>query len=214
MKKALLILVLVAIAVLPATANTTLVNLAYNVHNDIFGFSDLYDGLHLRSVGLSITGLNADDFGFYGQANPYYGLSFKNVSVAKLSDYDEMLIGSNFLLGYGGDFNFGPMGLLIGGGLFLDLNYYDFGTSWFNVTAGLGLGANVYFQPGMGNLVVNAGLTAAISPWGYWIYDGGSEDYTNWGMTTINLNVGVGWRTGGQRERDDRSSYDDGDDDW
>jgi len=26
--------------------------------------------------------------------------------------------------------------------------------------------------------------------------------------------VDSGWRTGGQRERDDRSSYDDGDDDW
>ena len=83
MKKALLILVLVAIAVLPATANTTLVNLAYNVHNDVLGFDDT----HLRSVGLSITGLNADDFGFYGQANPYFGLSVKTPGgVNKLSD--------------------------------------------------------------------------------------------------------------------------------
>ena len=194
MKKAVFIVLLVTLAVLPVAAKSTLVNLGYNVQNDFWGF----DGVKARSISVNITSVGGDTSGFYFQANPYLGLSFKNSigTVFKLSDYDETLFGSNFLIGYGGDVNFGAFGILLGGGLFLDAQYYDYGGYTFTVLAGFGLGANFYFQPGSGNFIVNAGLNMALHPWAFESYDTGSGSYTNWGMSTVNFNIGVGWRYG------------------
>ncbi len=210
MKKVLVFITVLVIMAMPLAAKTTLLNLGYNIHNDFWGIDDL----HLRSIGLSVSTLKNDDAGLYAQVNPYYGLSFKNISVAKLSDYDETLIGSNFIVGYGGDLNFGSMGLLLGGGLFSDLFYYDYGYSSFTVSAGFGFAANLYFQPGSGNIVINAGIMAAISPWTFYIIDSNSDNYTNWGQSTVNLNIGIGWRTGGNSGKSNRSSSSSGGDDW
>ena len=216
MKKSLiLVLVLVAI-VFPVAAKTNLLNLGYNVHGEYLG----YEGWKLRSVSLNYTHLKADKSGFYSQINPYYGLSFKNPfsDVIKLSDVDEMVVGANFLLGYGGDLNFGPMGLLLGGGIFIDMQYYEYGSYTFTVLSGFGLGANFYFQPGSGTFVINAGLNLAWNPWAYEVYETGSGSYTNYGMTTTNFNIGIGWRTGGIGSKSSKASSSDdgggGSDDW
>ncbi len=195
MKKIVLLVLLLSVVILPAMAKTSLLNLGYNVQGDFWGA----DGLKLRSVSLNYTRMGGDTSGFYSQINPYVGLSFKNSagSVFKLSDYNELLVGGNFILGYGGDINFGPFGLLIGGGLFIDLQYYDYGGYTFSLLSGLGVGANFYFQPGTGTFVLNAGMNFAWHPWAYEIYDGGSGSYSNYGMGSANFNIGVGWRTGG-----------------
>ncbi len=213
--KKILILVLVLVAIsFPLAAKTNLINIGYNVQGDFWGF----DGVKLRSISLNSINLKGDTTGFYYQINPYFGLSFKNEAstVFKLSDYDEMVVGSNFILGYGGDLNFGPMGVLLGGGAFFDVQYYDFGSYTFTMLSGLGLGAHFYFQPGSGNFVVNAGLTLAWHPWAYEIYETDSGSYTNYSMTTANFNIGVGWRTGGIGSKRSTSEPSGGgsDDDW
>ena len=215
MKKGLAFLVALAIVAMPMAAKTILVNAAYNVHNDYSGIDDL----HVRSIGMSLSFMKGEDSGIYAQVNPYFGLSMKGTSVVKFSDVDQTLLGANFLIGYGGDLNFGTMGILLGGGLFADLNSYQYAAgSTFLFSTGLGLGANFYFQPGEGNLVLNAGLMAAVSPWTFWSNDYVSDNYTDWGQSTINVNVGVGWRMGGggSRSRNTGSSSPggSGDDDW
>jgi hypothetical protein len=214
MKRAvILVLVLVAV-ILPVAGKTNLINIGYNVHGNVWNT----EGLKLRSVSLNFINMKQDSAGFYSQITPYYGLSLKNVNVAKFSDYDEMVFGSNFLFGYGGDLNFGKMGLLLGGGLFLDMNYYNWDPGYlFTISTGLGLGANFYFQPGAGKFVVNAGLNLAWNPWAFQMWDGGDETYTNYKATNANFNIGIGWRTGGIGSKTAKSSSSGsggGSDDW
>jgi hypothetical protein len=108
------------------------------------------------------------------------------------------------------------MGLIIGGGLFLGGNYYIDSSDYimdFNI--GFGLGANFYFYPGDGNFVINAGLSFALTPWSFAFSEYGSEDYTDWGMTNTNFNIGIGWRTGGAGSKSGKAPASSGDSsDW
>ncbi|RKX97592.1 MAG: hypothetical protein DRZ90_05745 [Spirochaetes bacterium] len=205
--KKLLIFVLVLVAVVfPAAAKTNLINLGYNIHGKI----DEIEEVNLRSIGVDFIFLSGDSAGFYSQINPYFGMSVKGPGgINKLSDFDETLFGSNFILGYGGDINFGNMGLILGGGLFLDANYWwyaNWDTFQISLSAGLGIGANFYFQPGEGNLVINAGLSLAWRPYTYYIWESSEEAYFDSGKTNANFNIGVGWRTGGIGSKNSKSS--------
>ncbi len=215
MKRLMILVLILAAVVFPVAAKTTLINLGYNIHGKI----DESEGVKLRSIGVDFIFLKGDSTGFYSQINPYYGTSVKGSSgwINKLSDFDETLIGSNFILGYGGDINFGNMGLILGGGLFLDANYWwyaNWDTFQISLSAGLGIGANFYFQPGEGNLVINAGLSLAWRPYTYYIWEFSDEAYFDGGKTNANLNIGIGWRTGGIGSKSSKSSSSDSSSDW
>jgi hypothetical protein len=216
MKRAvILVLVLVAV-ILPVAGKTNLINIGYNVHG---AFWD-YDDLRLRSVGVDYIHLGGDTFGFYFQANPYYSTSFKNSSgtVYKLSENEQLGFGSNFLIGIGGDINFGSMGIILGGGLFADMNYYNWQYAdyyMFTLSSGLGAGVNFYYHVGAGDFVINAGFTAAWRPWTYWFDETDSGTETINGQTNVNFNIGIGWRTGGIGSKTAKSSSSgNGSDDW
>ncbi len=215
MKKVLFILLLAVLLIVPVSAKTNLLNLGYNIHGKYFE----WEGLKLRSIGLSYTHLGGDTTGFYAQINPYFGLSERYEGVTnKLSDYGITVIGSNFILGYGGDINFGSMGLILGGGLFLDALYDDYSGGYVMIfSTGLGVGANFYFQPGAGNFVVNAGLSLAWRPFSVYVYEFDSFEEFDAGKTNVNFNIGVGWRTGGigsGRSSSKSSDGGDSDDEW
>ncbi len=217
MKKILvLVLVLVAIA-LPLTAKTNLINFGYGVHGDYWGV----EKLKIRSIGVDFIHVGGETQGFYSQLNPYFATSFKNPdgSTFKFSDSTESIFGANTILGYGGDFNFGQFGIILGGGVFLDFNYYNESSSGvyiFSISSGIGLGSNFYFQPGSGNFVVNAGLTLAWRPWAFYMSEIDSTSETNFTMTYTNFNIGIGWRTGGIGSKSSKTSSSGGgsDDDW
>lgn len=206
MKRLLILVLVLAAVVFPAAAKTNLINFGYNIHGKI----DEYEGVSLRSIGVDFISLKGDSSGFYSQINPYFGMSVKGSGgINKLSDFDETLVGSNFILGYGGDINFGNMGLILGGGLFLDANYWwyaTFDTYQISLSAGLGVGANFYFQPGEGNLVVNAGLTLAWRPYTYYLWESSEDAIFDGGKTNANFNIGVGWRTGGIGSKSSKTS--------
>ncbi len=214
MKKILTTLALIVMLVFPAAAKTNLLNFDYSIHGDVFGA----EILNRRSIGIDFIHLGGDTIGFYSQISPYLTTSFKNTSsgtVVKLSDYDETFFGANFILGIGGDINFGAMGLILGGGLCLDANYYSYSIdSVFTFLTGIGLGANFYFQPGSSKFVLNAGLGFALTPWAYESYESGyTGNYKNWDMTYLSINFGIGWRTGNNRSARTRTEKD-ADDDW
>ncbi len=195
MKKMLVLVLVLSAFVFPLTAKTNLINFGYNIHGKYYGVEDL----KLRSIGVDFIHLGGETSGFYSQVNPYFGMSFKGSGgTAKLSDYGESLFGSNFILGYGGDLNFGSMGLILGGGLFLDGNYYTDSIDYIlALSTGLGFGANFYFQPGSGTFILNAGLSLAWRPYTYFITEYNSEGLFDGGKTNTNFNIGIGWITGG-----------------
>lgn len=216
MKKILIVVLLLTALAFPLAAKTNLLNFGYNVQGDFLGV----DGQKLRAIGIDYTYLGGDKTGFYFQANPYYATSVKNGSgdVFKLSDYDEQSFGSNFIFGFGGDLNFGRFGLILGGGVFLDFNYYEWQTyeySMFTMTAGLGAGLNFYYHLGSKNFLINAGFSGAWRPLTYWFDDADSGSETFSGQSNFNFNIGVGWRTGGVGSKSkSSSSSDSGADDW
>ncbi len=205
MKKVLVLVLVLTALVFPVAAKTNLINFGYNIHGKFLESEEL----RARSIGVDFIGLKGDTSGFYSQINPYYGMSLKGTGgVAKFSDYEgSNLFGMNMILGYGGDLNFGNMGLILGGGLYLDGYYFtDAGFDAIGLSAGLGAGANFYFQPGAGNFVINAGLTFAWRPYTYYISDGYEEGSFDGGKTNTNFNIGVGWRTGGIGSKSSKSS--------
>lgn len=218
MKKILILVLLLTALVFPLAAKTNLLNFGYNVQGAWLGIDDL----KMRAIGLDYIHLGGDKTGFYFQFNPYFGTSFKFGSgePVKFSDYDEQVFGSNFIFGFGGDLNFGPFGLILGGGLFLDLNYYNWPSSYvFYVSSGLGAGANFYFQPGDGTFIINAGLTGSWRPLYFWTDEFDSESGTISNQSNFNFNIGIGWRTGGVGSRSKSTSSSGGsgggnDDDW
>lgn len=195
MKKVVILVLVLMALVFPLAAKTNLINFGYNVTGRFFGYEDRA----LRSVGVDFINLKGDSVGLYTQFNPYYALSQKiNGVVYKHSDYDITSAGLNLILGYGGDLNFGSMGLIIGGGAYGDFNFFtDSVVDTFTLTGGLGLGANFYYQPGDGTFVINAGLTFSWTPWSYQTNEYASVTYTDYKMTNTNFNIGIGWRTGG-----------------
>ncbi len=207
MKKHLAAILLLTLFIFPLTAKSNLFNAGYNIHVKYWG----YDDSSLRSISFDYIHLKGDKTGFYLQVNPYYSLTLKNSGgIYNLSYLEYMSTGSNFIFGYGGDLNFGRFGLILGGGLFLDLNYMSAsGDLIITVSPGLGAGINAYFHPGSGNFILNAGVTFSWKPWAYeitYIEDLNTLDYFNWGMTNANFNIGVGWRTGGIGSINNRSS--------
>ena len=216
MKKVLvLIVVLVAIS-FPLSAKTNLLNFGYGVHGDYWGI----DQFRARSIGVDYIRMGGEAHGFYSQLNPYFTTSvkFPDGSTMKLSDSTESIFGMNTILGYGGDINFGQMGIILGGGVFVDFNYFNESVSaayLFSISSGLGIGGNFYFQPGSGSFVINAGLTLAWRPWAYYMNEIDSNTDTNYGMTYSNFNIGIGWRTGGIGSKTAKSSSSgSGSDDW
>ena len=210
MKKASIVSILILVFNFPAAAKTNLLNFAFDVHGDIFG-NGYYNS---RSIGGDFIHLGGDTIGFYSQINPYFTTSFKITStgtVTKLSDYDEVFVGINSIFGLGGDINFGEMGLILGGGLCLDANYYAYsGGGVFTFLYGVGLGTNFYFQPGTGSFVLNAGLGLALTPWAFRSYQSGyTGNYESWNMTNFSINFGIGWRTGNKRARTQENTKDD-----
>jgi hypothetical protein len=215
MKKILILVLTLTALVFPLSAKSTLVNFGYTVQGKYLNFDDTVS----RSIGVDFINLQGDSFGFYSQFNPYYTTSIKiDEYVYEASEMDYFILGSGFLFGYGGDLNFGKMGLLLGGGLFVNLEYFEpsSGDYRFTINTGMGLGANLYFQPGDGSFIINAGVTFALTPWGFAFSEDDSIDYTNWGMTNTNFNVGVGWRTGGIKPRAGKTASSGGSsgDDW
>jgi len=217
MKRFLVFILILSALVYPLAAKSNLINFGYTVQGKYLDNDDFSS----RSLGVDFIGMKGDTAGFYYQVNPYYTTSLKfGDVVTKTSDIDVFIVGSGFLFGFGGDLNFGKMGLLLGGGLFLNLDYIDdSGDYRFTINTGMGLGANVYFQPGDGNLVINAGVSFALTPWAFAFDSTDSIDYTDWGMTNTNFNVGIGWRTGGigSKSKAAPASSDgssDGSDDW
>ncbi len=144
MKKVLvLIVVLVAIS-FPLSAKTNLLNFGYGVHGDYWGI----DQFRARSIGVDYIRMGGEAHGFYSQLNPYFTTSvkFPDGSTMKLSDSTESIFGMNTILGYGGDINFGQMGIILGGGVFVDFNYFNESVSaayLFSISSGLGIGGNL-----------------------------------------------------------------------
>jgi len=201
MKRYFILVLVFATVVFPLAAKTNLINFGYNIH----GKYNEWDGLKMRSMGVDFIHVGGDRSGFYSQINPYYGMSLKDSDgyVVELSDIGTTLIGLNSILGYGGDLNFGSMGLIIGGGIYLDVYAVD---TLLAFSSGLGLGANFYFQPGAGNFVINAGLSFAWRPYTYYLSDISSEEIFDGGKTNTNFNIGLGWRTGGIGSKSSKTS--------
>ncbi len=195
MKKIGLLVLLVFLAVMPLTAKTSLMNIGYNIQTHFWSI----DPVSLHSIGFNYTSMKGDTQGLYFQANPYFGLSFKNKngSSSSIVSGGETLLGGSFLGGYGADINFGSFGIVVGGGGLADMNMY-LGTGFMSITmlAGLGLGANAYFQPSSGNLIIDAGINAGWHPFG-WVFGDIQGDFRDFGMFTINIHAGIGFRTGG-----------------
>ena len=217
MKKALIVLFVVLVCTAALPAKTNMLNLGVSVSPYLDWPMDTYV---TRDVSLSWTRLGSDTFGFYSQLNPYIAMSGKNKvsdTTWKFSDYDWMGAGLETVLGWGGDFNFGPLGLVVGGGGYVDINYFSLTYDYMFLSLGLGAGVNVYFQPGSGSFLLNAGLTAAWKP--YFTYTDLTNDYNysdfQNGRFDVTFSVGIGWRTGGGSSRSRGSgSSSGGDDDW
>ena len=194
MKKIFLVLLLGALVAIPVLANATLINLGYNV----LRYSEDYSE---RGIGPVFTFLAGQQSGFYAQLAPFYSTSWKWFdTVVKYGDNPDLYGGGlSFTLGYGRDFNFGEMGVLVGGGLFV-LGFAWVDTYWEDFGADLGFGpgggAHFYFKPGEGRLILNAGLDVAWRP----VYAWGSDDagYGGFefekGNSNVNLNAGIGFR--------------------
>ena len=194
MKRMGLVLLIALLAAIPALASSNLINLGYNIQ---WVPDDEYSR---QGIGVVFTHLGGEKAGFYAQLAPFLATSWKSYGVVgKFSDYDLLGIGLPFTLGYGHDFNFGRMGLLLGGGFFGSAYVQHssaYGFLYYNSAAGLGAGAHFYFQPGSGSLVINAGLDFAWTP----LYLYGDTD---WGFGELfflekrfnaNINVGIGFR--------------------
>jgi hypothetical protein len=194
MKRQGLVILIVCLAAIPALSLSNFINLGYNIQ------SVPDNEYSRRGIGVVYTHLGGEGSGFYAQIAPFFATSWKSYGVVgKFSDYDLLGIGLPFTLGYGHDFNFGQMGLILGGGFFASAyierdSYY--GSLYYNSAAGVGAGAHFYFQPGSGSLVINAGVDFAWTP----LYLYGDTDY-GFGEFSVpdkkyntNINVGVGFR--------------------
>lgn len=194
MKRLWLVLLIVTSAALPALSSSNLLNLGYNLQ------MSPGDDFTRRSVSLVYTFLGGEKSGFYAQLAPFFALSYKYGGiVTSYHDYGVLGGGLNLTLGYGHDFNFGSLGLILGGGFFVSpyVQYEpDYGYLYYNSAAGLGAGAHLYFRPGTGSFIINGGLDFAWTP--FYLYGD-----TDWGFGDVsllekkfnlNLNVGIGFR--------------------
>jgi len=191
MKRIVIVAVIAALATLPASASDLLLNLGYNLQQSGLTFSR-------RSISFVFTSLGGDAGGFYAQVAPYFALSSKSWEFfgSYATNYCENDIwggGLTFTLGYGRDFNYGQFGLLVGGGFFGNL-YVQHDTYsehlYYDLAAGIGGGAHLYFQPGKGPVGFNVGLDMAWRPvegYGYAIegFDYVPEDFN------FNFNAGI-----------------------
>ncbi len=202
MKKILLLVFVTVAAAVTLPAKTELLNLTYSHYNSWLGIDDA----RLTSVGLSVVGVY--DNNFYFQFNGTYGISYEiNGNQVILTDYDYLQVGGlSTILGFGHDFNFGLIGLVLGGGVFGDFNltqlktpsynyYYNSSNTqnYFYLTGGLGVGANFYIK--FGNFVINAGVMAAWNPLTYSFSNSysGSEEATNLSQMQLSAGLGIGW---------------------
>ena len=202
MKKILLPVFIMVAAAVTLPAKTELLNMSYSRYS---GWLGIDDG-SLSSIGLSVVGIY--DNNFYFQLNGNYGLSYKLYGTeVSLIGYDYLQVGGiNTILGVGHDFNFGPIGLVLGGGIFGDFNlikiqdleYSPYSgvletANYYYLTGGLGLGANFYIK--FGNFVINAGVMGAWNPLSYSFGNSysGSERAINLYQTQYSAGIGIGW---------------------
>ncbi len=202
MKKILLLIFIMVAAAVTLPAKTELLNVSYSRYTGWLGV----DEYSLSSMGLTVVGIY--DNNFYFQLNGYYGLSWEAYGTEfSLIEYDYLQAGGiNVILGVGHDFNFGPIGLVLGGGIFGDFNLIQIQNQWYSyysgvretanyyyLTGGLGLGANFYIK--FGNFVINAGVMGAWNPLTYSFGNSysGSERATNLYQMQLSAGLGIGW---------------------
>ena len=185
------------------SAKSALINFTWNTSGHYLGVKDNY----LTSFGLNFVFLGNSEGGFYMQLNPHSGFSMNGPSSSGiLRDNNASSLGLSTILGYGGSLDWGRTGLIIGGGIYLDLIYYlrlnigqdtekyllgiDFD---FDIASsvGLAMGTNFYIHPGPGNFVFNLGVMAAWHPYS-WL-TAKSNDGFRAGQFTVHVNFGIGW---------------------
>lgn len=208
MKKYVLMVFIAMLVVITLPAKTELLNFGYNYYNDWRSV----EGAKLSSIGLSITGVY--DNNFYFQFNLNYGVDYEvdgtSIDITALDDFT--VAGFSTILGVGHNFQFGPVGLIIGGGLFGDFNLSTYTRktaeysyteikiieteeNYYYLTGGLALGVNIYIKPGE-NFVVNAGVMAAWNPLTSSfdnVYSTTSSRFKNEAQSQFSANIGIGW---------------------
>jgi hypothetical protein len=195
MKKLILVMAISVMVVMPVLANSSLINLGYNVQL----YTD-YD-YSRQGIGAVFTCLAGQTSGFYSQFAPFIALSSRSGgSVFNYLQNQVWGAGLNFTLGYGGDIPLGAgLGVILGGGFFGTVygsydSYWDY--LYYEAAAGAGGGAHLYFQPGKGSLLLNIGIDAAWRPLEVWgDTDWGFEGFAfEKGEFNININAGIGFR--------------------
>ncbi len=207
-KRILLLVFIMAATAITLPAKTELLNVGYNYYNSWLGVDDS----KLSSIGLSFVGIY--DNNFYFQLNFNYGMSYEmNGIEVDMTKNDQLQVGGiSTILGIGHDFNFGIMGLVLGGGVFCDFNitqlelpsYSYYSSSYYYstttttatykyLTGGLGLGVNAYIK--FNNFVINVGLMGAWNPLSYSCDHsyGELEETINRSQTQYSANIGIGW---------------------
>ena len=194
MKRLALVVAVMVVVSFPVLANATLINLGYNVH--AYRDSDF----SRLGIGPVFTFFVGETNGFYAQLAPFWATGPRSGSTTyRYRNLDPVGGGLNFLLGFGRDISFGPMGLLVGGGLF-GAGYALYNTWSENLLyiagAGPGGGLHFYFRPGPGRLLLNLGVNAAWRPFKVWgTTDWGFEGFHfEKGEFNYNINAGIGFR--------------------
>lgn len=202
MKKIVFVLLLVLIAVSSVSAQTRLINFSLAFHGQWYSAQDQT----LHSSGLTFAGVGNPEGGFYYQVTPYVATKVSSGgSSYKFEVFGgELIPGLSMIYGYGKEFDWGSTGLLLGGGLLLDLQYDTYYyTAQGSVGAALGLNFLINFG---NNGIFNIGLVAGWRPYTIY-YDvdyGDFFDSFSAGGTYFTLNAGFGWRKGENRKTAER----------
>jgi len=199
MKRIMCLVVIAALAALPALASVRLLNLGYNI------WTAGEAGFSMQSVGLVYTCKTGDTAGFYMQVTPHLPLRITSgPSVYDLLESGERGGGLMLTLGAGTDVRLAGFGVVVGGGLLVNAvvlaipggYVFDGYDIWGNGAVGAGGGVHLYFQPRGGSFLVNFGVDAAWRPL---VIQGYTSHYSpessfqprNW---NININAGIGCR--------------------
>ncbi|OQX30042.1 MAG: hypothetical protein B0D92_00540 [Spirochaeta sp. LUC14_002_19_P3] len=192
MKKGVFLVAIAVLAAVTLPAKTELINIGYNTYNNCY-----IEGTNFSNVGLSVTGVY--DNNFYFQLNLNYAMAYELNGVrVELKSTGITSVGVSTILGIGHDFKFGPLGLVLGAGVFGDFSVLKLDVPWYTdslyhyyyLTGGLAAGANVFIKLG-GNFVINAGIMGAWNPLTYSVNDDTKATKEN--QAQFSANIGIGW---------------------
>ena len=194
MKRILVLLVLCSTVLLPL-CGTSFIRMNYIRLTRYLGA----DGIAGNGMGMSYSYVPDNRFGFYLTAEPYILFDLRqSESGAKLSllDAERSGYGTALILGIGNDSASSRSGIAFGGGLLLGYDYFRNALeTTHTLSAGLGMGTNVYFPVGKGKMQIAIGATLGWNPLSSQHYEDMWSTYFEPSKFILSVGIGLGWKS-------------------